>query len=84
MPIYAKEIKTKRDHTNIYTKRMGDKTNQNKRNTTTQSNRGDQLNTSYPLTHKNGTKNNVRSCATEKKKIKQGSIINETKFSLVK
>ena len=50
--IYVKQIKpTVKIY--IYTKRIGHKTNQNKRNRRTQSKRRDQRNTSYPLTQKN-------------------------------
>ena len=51
--IYTKRNKAKRHHTNIYVKKMEDKTNQNRKNRRTQSKRRDQRNTSTPLFHKN-------------------------------
>ena len=47
-----KRNKAKCHHTNIYIKKMGDKTNQSKRKRRTQSKRSDQRNTSTPLTRK--------------------------------
>ena len=54
---YICKYKTKQNHSNIYIKRMGDKKIKNKgkkeiQNTRTQSKGRDNLNISYPFTHK--------------------------------